>query len=69
MNTAALRAIISLINQVSIAAEALQGVSNLIQQRQAAGEDVTIDDLKAMQLQDDQAADALRQAIEDAEAG
>lgn len=69
MNTAAIRAIISLINQATLAVTALQEVSKLIQQRQAAGEDVTLDDLKTLQLGDDAARDVLRQAIEDAEAG
>ncbi len=67
MNPATLAIVLQLINTVTAAATALQAVSRIIEQAKAEGRDVTIDDLKVLQLDDDAASEALVLAIESAE--
>ena len=64
----ALSVFLSLLTQLASTTLALQAVSELIQKKQLAGEDVTLDDLKSLQLNDDTARDMLVAAIEEAEA-
>ena len=69
MNPAAVKAIVVLIQNILVGFEALKAISVLIQERQARGEDVTLDDLKSLELNDDIARDHLLSAIDEAERG
>ena len=67
MDAAALLVLIELINAATGAMTALQGVSKVIQQARDEGRDVTLDDLKALELKDDESRQVLVDAIENAE--
>lgn len=69
MNPQVLLAILALADRATSALQALSAVKGAVRTAQAEGRDLTLDDLKQFQLQDDAARDILVSAIEEAENG
>lgn len=60
-------AVVALIDRALASAAALRGVKDVIENAQREGREITLDDLKQYSLADDEAREALVQAINAAE--
>lgn len=67
MNPQTILAIASLLDTAVRSLEALKAVSDMIKVKRAAGQEITLDDFKSLQVEDDAARDLLFEAIEEAE--